>query len=260
VVDYGSATTHSLLGLNGNTFFGATPSDEIFVDMQNTAALGNLTLTNFMFTGNNMYGGGTTNTYGFKLPTSVTSITGLFIGGNSFANLGTDVANWKGTYGTGSYLAKTISLPSDMTTNSTSFTNVTDGTIPLQIAIDASRSYYFNCELTVSSSSTSTGFGAAVTGPTSPTTFTYIVRIPATTVEGTLGTDNMYEQEGNADDDTPGVTTTTNVANNKYTVAVRGNLINGTNAGNLTARIKIGGSSNNITVYKGSNCMVQQMM
>jgi hypothetical protein len=102
-VDYGSAIRHTLTNIIGNTFFGGT-SDVVDIDMQSTAALGNLTLTNFQIGDNNFLAPGTTNTVAIKFPTSFTSISGLTIAANSFSGYATpastgNIANYQGSFG-----------------------------------------------------------------------------------------------------------------------------------------------------------------
>jgi hypothetical protein len=248
----------------GNNFFpGGTVANLVGIDFQSSASLGNITVNRLTISGNNMDSTSTTSTSAIRLPTTFTTggIAGLSISGNNFAGWNKDVENFLGTMGDLSYTPKTMALPADAAITSSTFTNITTTSpaVPLQVALVANRSYTFNCELTFSSSATSTGVAFAMSlGGVTPTTFTYITRLPALTVEAPAGTDNMFEQEGNADDDTPTAITGVANASNKYTAAVRGNVIMGSTAANLTARMKVSGGGT-ITVVKGSNCVVTQV-
>lgn len=258
VLDYGSVQGYPVFSLVGNTFFGGG-SDVIDVDMQSSAALGNLNMRWWNMSGNTHLAGSATNTIAYRFPTSFNSITEMTMSGNSFAGYGADVTGWQGTFGNFSYVPKTIALASDMATNSNAFVDIigNSGAPKLQVALDANRAYFFTCELTFQSSIATTGIGFAMTGPAAPTMFTYVARIPTAAVSGGAGTDNFYEQEGNGNDATNSTSIGVGTALVNYMANVRGNIVT-TAAGNLTARVKAE-NANFVTVMKGSNCLVFQV-
>lgn len=106
VVDYGTIpveATHSLLMVAGNTFFGGD-HDIINIDMQNTAALGNLNLRNFIIENNNFLAPSTTNTIAIRFPTRFSRITDFGLIGNHFSGYSTpaatgNIANYQGGFG-----------------------------------------------------------------------------------------------------------------------------------------------------------------
>jgi hypothetical protein len=257
MVDYGVPVTHSLTNFTGNTAF-TLDANSIWLDLSNTSSGANLTLTNFMVNGNNVYGAGPATGIGVKLPTVYASVTYFGMNGNNYGGLATDVANWNGTMGALSYVPMTMNLHADQTGNSTTFADVTDGTAPVQVALDGGRSYFFTCEPTFSSSVATTGIGYAMNYSGTYASFTYITRLPTMAVSTGAGTDNMFEQEL-IGSDPAGAQTSIGVgtAGTKYMANVRGNIVT-TSAGILTLRYKAE-NANNITNYAGTNCIAFQV-
>jgi len=258
-VDYGAATAISLFMFSGNQVFGGN-ANAVGIDFQSSASLGNLTVGDSAIIGNIFYGGGFANTTGIKYSTSGT-YTNVNVNGNNFTQLTTDIANYKSTYGENSFPPATANIASDFTTGSTTFVNVTG----LQFPILANRAYNFRCDFLYTAAATTTGIAFAMTGPTSPTTFTYATRI-CTGINGTAGqgticttasTDAFFEQVGNGDDSTATATTDTFSTTNPSFAKIEGIILNGANAGNLTARVKAEVAAN-VTVKAGSSCIVYQ--
>jgi hypothetical protein len=258
VLDYATAAAHVDNTIANNLIFGGgTTSDVVGIDFCSSASLGHLNVKRWTISGNEFYAPSATNTWAIRFPTSGIFLDNV-ISNNNMVGWGADIENNLGTMGSVSFPPITFSLHGDMTTNSTSFVDITDGNAPLQVALKADRAYYFNCEFIFSSSSASVGVGFAVTGPSSPASFSYLTRLPTTSVDSGGGTDTSTEEQGNADDDTPSTSIGVGTPGNKYVAATRGNIVTGPDAGNLTARVKAS-SAANITVYRGSNCRVEQM-
>jgi hypothetical protein len=253
--------SHVEMNIAANQIFGLQTANMKWIDMSSGVA-GDPDLAGGAITGNQIYGntGAPTSTtsLGIAFPAGTPTITNVAVAGNHFWQINDKIVNWKGTWGLASLLPKSQGLRADMTTNSTSFTNVTDGTTPVSIALDANSAYYFNCEATFRSSVVTTGIAFAVTGPTSPTNFSYINRLPTISVETGAGTDTMTEQEGHADDGTAAASIGVGSTSIDYTAAVRGNILVGATAGNLTLRVKAE-NANNVTIRKGTNCVVTEI-
>jgi hypothetical protein len=257
--DYGSATGMNNINIQDNTFFGAASNDSMIgIDCVSSASLGNISFYTSNISSNIFDMITATNSTAIKFPTTVgATFSDLVIGNNEYSGFNTDVANWKGIYGSVAYAPKAIRLPGDMTTSSTGFTNITDGTTPVQVALRENRSYVFRCDLIYTTAATTTGIAFAMTGPTSPTTFTYTVRL-CDEVNNctTAATNNMKWQVGSGDDATGTATTDTPNTGNNY-ATIEGVLNNGANAGNLTARVKAEVAAN-VTVKAGSACVATQ--
>ena len=67
-------------------------------------------------------------------------------------------------------------------------------------------------------------------------------------------------EQGNGDGTTSDTTRSVGVtgADGKYLAAVRGNLAMGATAGFLTARVKSENNGTAVTIYRGSNCRVEE--
>jgi hypothetical protein len=259
VIDYGVAGTSNVSDFifAGNNVLPATAGANLVgLDFQSSGSLGNIAAQRILISGNNLSGIGGANSTAIKFPTTSSGIVNVSISGNSFAGWATDVANFTGTMGDLSYVPKTIATAADMTTNSTNFANIQGGSgSTLQVAVDANRAYSFRCDVTFSSANAATGIGLAMTGPRSPTTFTYLTEI---TQSASSGSDGIITQVGSGDDETAAATLSVPTTGTKYFARINGQLVTGSNAGNLTARVKAG-AANNITVYAGSNCLVYQV-
>ena len=141
----------------------------------------------------------------------------------------------------GNINALTVVLGSDYTNSTTSFTNVTG----LSFSIAANSTYWFKFVVAAQTPATTTGYTLACTGPTSPTTFTYITQVATTsTAQG--------DQFGNGDDATATATPSVTAANTKYYSTVEGLLKNAGNSGTLMLRGKSEVSSSALTIKTGS--------
>jgi len=255
----GSFCSHNLANIQGNTIFQSGRALTNWRGIEISANnLGNQAISDSHIASNLFSGSGIATAVGIHFPTTVRSITNLNIVGNSFAALSTDIQNAKGTYGPISFNPIMVSLPADQSTSSTSFVNISGSSSPLQVNVGANRNYFFTCELTFSSNSTSTGIGFSMNTTATYSTFSMITRIPTASVAVAAGTDVMQEQEGNGNDSTATTSIGVGSAFTKYMANVRGNLITTGTAGVLTARVKAENAST-VTVFKGSNCVVQQM-
>ena len=251
-VDYNSATSHALLSIAGNTFFGGS-TDKVDIDFQSPGTLANQQITDSIIVGNLFAAPTATNTIAIRMPPVYNTVTNLSISGNNFGGYMQDVANWKAGMGSLSFVPITIGLASDQTT--ATFANFVD--IPgLAVQLDANRSYFFTCEITFSSSAATTGIGLSMTGPTY-TNFSIITRLPTASVATGAGTDTMQEQEGNGPDSTAAVSAGVGAAVTPYMANMRGNIVT-TAAGLLQARFKAENGSP-VSVLKGSNCLAFQV-
>jgi hypothetical protein len=259
---------HTETGLVNNHIMSAQTRDLVLVDA-NASVNGAVGFNGAVIQGNNLYSGSATpiNTTGMNFSTAST-ITNSAIGPNHFWQLNNKVIGTKGTMGSVNMEQKTTVLLNDQTTASTTFTNVTDGTVPVAVTLDANSLYFFNCEVNFASNSLSTGAAFAVTGPASTSLFAYIVRLPTIAIETGAGTDSMTEQEARGDDGLgggPGIAASLGVASTSaiYTAAVRGNIVTGASTGNLQLRVRAeappSGTGGTITIKRGSNCMINEM-
>lgn len=253
-------TAHAETSIAANAIFGGQETQTTGISVDTPGITGDPDLSGAVFTGNNIYFSATADstTTGIKFPTGGSpTMTKLGIHSNHFWQVGTKVVGWDGTWGNLAFESRNVGLRSDFTTSSATFVDV--GSPVLRSALDANAMYYFNCEATFSSSDANNGIAFAVTGPASPTHFTYLTRLPKASVEAGGGTDTMSEQQGNADDETSDVTPSVGAAGATYVAAVRGNVLVGATAGNLTLRVKSENGGTNVTVYKGTNCRIEEM-
>jgi hypothetical protein len=134
-----------------------------------------------------------------------------------------------------------VRLTGDVTSNSASYVDVTG----LSFTVDANTSYFFEFTISYLSSGNTTGAGFSVTGPSSPVLCS--------------GRMDGHQSAGNYPQfitgyDTGAAAGSVAIANAVYTAMIRGNFVNGANAGTLKARFLRGGTAGvNITVRAGSS-------
>jgi len=254
--DFGTSTTQSDTNISLNTFLVPVNGDSIVgIDMLRGASLGNLSIVGLQITNNIFNGETTTNSTAILFPTSG-SFSGVNIIGNLFHGPWIKLKNFFGSYGGALFTPLMGRLTADWQNDDIVFENIAGGVLTFNVI--PSATYQFTCTLLYTAAATTNGVTFAMTGPTSPTSFTYETSLCDSTNNcTTAGTANVVRQVGSGDDAT--ATVTTNTPNTGTNIAtVRGILNNGANAGTLIARIKAPTVST-ITVLAGSGCIVQEL-
>jgi hypothetical protein len=120
---------------------------------------------------------------------------------------------------------RTVFTTSDQTLIGTSYTDVTG----LTFAVEAGKTYHFRFHVLADADAAGTGIDVAVTAPSSPTRLVYSQLLPRAT--SALAYNGGTSNDLNSANTGSGGTTA-------LEYVVTGTLVNGANAGSITARIK----------------------
>lgn len=132
-----------------------------------------------------------------------------------------------------------------------SYTNATttaSNVTGLSFSVEASTNYAMTCHLYFSASATTAGINAEITGPSSPTTVSYVLHQPLTSTTYTDSPSSAFSTK-------IGVTTST-TASTVFDATLTMGLQNGSNAGTVQVQLAAAGTGT-LTLENGSFCQMQ---